>query len=105
MNINSLEIELKTIEEISSYDSKTLAELEKAVVILMLGNQSDRALSNTIKNWLQNKKPNRASFEIYKLGFLTQKGSIRTRLASVKIFNEHPSLEQTLTSEALVLRQ
>ena len=100
LNINSLEIELKIIEEISIYDSKTLAELEKAVAILMSGNQSDRALSNEIKNWLQNKKPNRESFENYKLGFLTQKGSIRTRLASVKIFNEHPSLEQTLTSEA-----
>ena len=100
LNINSLEIELKIIEGISSYDSKTLAELEKAVAILMSGNQSDRALSNAIKNWLQNEKPNRASFENYKLGFLTQKGSIRTRLASVKIFNEHPSLEQTLTSEA-----
>ena len=83
-------IAFKIKDEISSYDSKTLAELEKAVAILMSGNQSDRALSNAIKNWLQNEKPDRASFENYKLGFLTQKGSIRTRLASVKIFNEHP---------------
>ena len=100
LNINSLETESEIIKEVSRYDSKTLAEFEKVVLILMSGNQSDRALSDAIKNWLQNKKPNRASFENYKLGFLTQKGSIRTRLASVKIFKEHPSLEQTLTSEA-----
>ena len=99
MNINSLEIELKIIEEISIYDSKTLAELEKAVAILMSGNQSDRALSNEIKNWLQNKNRTEVLRKL-QVGFLTQKGSIRTRLASVKIFNEHPSLEQTLTSEA-----
>ena len=48
LNINSLEIELKIKEEISSYDSKTLAELEKAVAILM-SKPVDRAPSNAIK--------------------------------------------------------
>ena len=58
---NSEKKDLSLEEKLKENEDKllrTLAELEKAVAILMSGNQSDRALSNAIKNWLQNKKPN-----------------------------------------------
>ena len=100
LNIHSDETELTIIEELANYDEKRRAELEKAVLILMSGNQTDRNTCNRISKWLETENVSRACLDDYKLAFLTQRGTIRTNLASAGISRAHSSLEGILKTEA-----
>ena len=69
LNIHSDETELTIIEELANYDEKRRAELEKAVLILMSGNQTDRNTCDRISKWLETENVRRACLGDYKLAF------------------------------------